>query len=227
MKIIILSILTLIGIITTSCSDLVTRPEEPQAIYLQTNDNTNSLFFEPIKERPNRDSVKKDTVERKKDTTSNRKDTTVKPRPSVFTDLLKTLNLTDEQKPIVEKLLEEHRNCVENCLKPLRAAEAEIFTSARAREIEIKKALAAGKITKSQAREKLHALKVSVNKALKELPIRAKVQECIKSCDSAFVNSLDRVLNERQRLILKNWIESRTKRRTNGKKDSTDVKPRG
>lgn len=235
MKNVILSIAFLLGILMVpSCSDITTKPEEPNAMYFQVNSDGSYAEPDAVGERPNRDSVKKDTTERKKDTTDRKRDTTTgrkdtvkKAPPTIFGDLLNKLNLGPDQKAIVERLLAQHKACVEECVKPLKAAEAEILAKARKQEAEIKKAVEAGTITKAQARVKLAALKANVNKALKSLPVRRSVQECIKACDATFINGLERILSADQKIILKSWLDSRAKRGTSGKKDTTDVKPRG
>lgn len=228
MKNVILSIAFLLGILMVpSCSDITTKPEEPNAMYFQVNSDGSYAEPEAVGERPNRDSVKKDTTDRKRDTTTGRKDTVKKAPPTIFGDLLNKLNLGPDQKAIVERLLAQHKACVEECVKPLKAAEAEILAKARKQEAEIKKAVEAGTITKAQARVKLAALKANVNKALKSLPVRRSVQECIKACDATFINGLERILSADQKIILKSWLDSRAKRGTSGKKDTTDVKPRG
>jgi hypothetical protein len=228
MKNVILSIAFLLGILMVpSCSDITTKPEEPNAMYFQVNGDGSYAEPEAVGERPNRDSVKKDTTDRKRDTTTGRKDTVKKAPPTIFGDLLNKLNLGPDQNAIVERLLAQHKACVEECVKPLKAAEAEILAKARKQEAEIKKAVEAGTITKAQARVKLAALKANVNKALKSLPVRRSVQECIKACDATFINGLERILSADQKIILKSWLDSRAKRGTSGKKDTTDVKPRG
>ena len=228
MKNVILSIAFLLGILMVpSCSDITTKPEEPNAMYFQVNSDGSYAEPDAVGERPNRDSVKKDTTDRKRDTTTGRKDTVKKAPPTIFGDLLNKLNLGPDQKAIVERLLAQHKACVEECVKPLKAAEAEILAKARKQEAEIKKAVEAGTITKAQARVKLAALKANVNKALKSLPVRRSVQECIKACDATFINGLERILSADQKIILKSWLDSRAKRGTSGKKDTTDVKPRG
>lgn len=212
-----------------SCSDVLTKPEDPQAMYAQVNSDGSYFVPQGIGERPGgpRDTVKKDTTGNKRDTTNARRDTVKKAPPTIFADLLVKLNLTPEQKSVVEKLLAEHKACTENCLKALKAAEAEVIAKARNQESEIKAALEAGRITKAQAREKLAALKASVNKTLRELPIRLNVQECIKGCDAAFINALENILTPQQKPILKAWLEARAKRSTGGKKDTVVVNPRG
>lgn len=229
MKKTILSIALLCGsFLIPACSEFYTQPEEPQQMYIQSSSDVISSDPEKIGERPNRDTVKKDTTERKKDTTNTgRKDTVKKAPPTIFNDLLIRLELSAEQRVIVEKLLAEHRSCIENCTKPLKEAEAKILAEAKSKETEIKRAVELGKILKSEARKRLAALKASVNKALKDIPIRSKVQECMKSCDAAFINQLEKILSDKQKLVLKTWLDSRSKRGTSGKKDTVNVKPRG
>jgi hypothetical protein len=225
MKKTILALATLTFVMAIGCSDITTQPVEPQPLYVAQNSDGSYSQLDEIKERPNRDSVVKDTTEHKKDTTGSRKrDTVRKAPPTIFADLLIKLNLLPGQRTIVDTLLMKHKACVENCVKALKDAEAAILAAARSEEAEIKKAAESGTITKAQARKKLAELKKKVNESLKNLPIRTKVQDCIKTCDSYFINQLERILSSEQKRILKSWLESRAKRTAGGKKDTN---PRG
>lgn len=218
-----------------SCSNMVQDPETPQDAMMSYA--TGSSFVDEIGsigERPNRDTPKKDTTERKRDTVDRRKDTsssgkrdTVKAPPSVFGDLLVKLLLTSEQKPIVERLLAEHRSCTSSCVKALKESEMQILIAARQKEREIKSALESGKITKTQAKERLSLLKKWVNDQLKNNPVRSKVKECMKSCDAAFINQLERILTPQQKQILASWLDAKNKRGASGRKDSTSTGTRG
>ena len=233
MKNVILTVLLTFAVISIpSCTDVINQPVEPQAVYI-TNDSY--IQAEEVKERPNKDSVRKDsndrkrdTSERKKDTSeTGRKDTIRKASPTIFGDLLVKLNLSQQQRKTVDLLLVKHRMCVDNCVKPLKDAEYEIFTNAKLAEAQIKKALSEGKITKVQAREKMASLKKRVANALKNLPMRTNVRECIKACDTDFINQLEKILSSEQKLVLKSWIDARAKRGKSGRKDTVDIKPRG
>jgi len=225
-------VLALTILIVPSCSDITTSPDQQMLTeYVQTNPDATNNEVSPIGERPNKDTVKKDTsdkkrdtVGRKKDTTEKKRDTTKKEVPSIFNDLLIRLKLTPAQRVLVEKLLAEHRACVENCVLPLREAEKEIQTRSRIAEEQIKKALANGEITRTQAREKLNALKQRVNFELKNIPIRKSTQECIKSCDSSFISQLEKILSPEQKKTLKLWLEQKSKRGQSDKKDTVVVK---
>lgn len=221
MKNVFLSLTITLGLIfATSCSDLTTSPAEPREMKVQSNLDSSYFNFAPIKERPNKDTTKKDTAERKRDTVK-------KENPSIFNDLIIRLQLTPSQMEIVKKMLAEHRSCTENCVKALKDAEREIQTRARNQESEIKKLFESGKITREQARRRLEELKKKTNEDLKNLPIRKSVQECIKSCDSSFINQLERILSIDQKPILKKWLESRAKRGQSDKKDTVTVGKRG
>lgn len=233
MKRIILGIFALLMMsIAPSCTDTLTTPTDSQEFKMQINSDGSLDETHGIGNRLEKDTVKRDTSEKKRDTVEKKRDTVSREKrdtvkrtpPTIFKDLLIRLELDSSQKSIVEKLLAQHRSCIENCIKPLREAEAAIFSRARIQEQEIKKALSEGKITKAQAREKLAQLKVSVNKALRDIPVRSKVQDCIKSCDAAFIHELEKILSPRQKLVLKTWLDSRSKRGTSDKKDTVVVK---
>jgi hypothetical protein len=143
--------------------------------------------------------------------------------PSPFVDLLRLLNLTPEQRPLVERLLIQHRECTQSCIETLKTAEREILMNARVEEQKIKDAVKAGTITKEVARRELAQLKKSTQERLKALP-REKVRECLQGCDTQFLNSLKEILTPEQKIILEKWIASRQKR---GTTDDKNPKGRG
>jgi Spy/CpxP family protein refolding chaperone len=97
--------------------------------------------------------------------------------------------------------------------------------NARIEEKKIKDAVKAGTITKEVARRELAQLKQSTQEKLKALP-KGKVRECLKECDTQFLNSLKEILTPEQKIKLERWIASRQKRGTD-KKDTTNTKGRG
>jgi polyhydroxyalkanoate synthesis regulator phasin len=92
--------------------------------------------------------------------------------------------------------------------------------NARIEEDKIKELVKAGKITKEVARRELAQLKKSTQERLKALP-REKVRECLKECDTRFLNSLKEILTPEQRITLEKWIASREKRGTDKKTGNT------
>lgn len=225
-KTILAAAIVILSIVAISCGDVSTSPSDINMMRIQHTVITAETSDPQEIEIP-KDTVKRDRVGRKKDTIENPRDTDRKVPPTIFGDLLIKLNLSPEQRVIVEKLLAEHKSCTENCTKILRTAESEVMEKARRQEKEIKDALKAGRITKEQAKQRLDALKSKTDAELKNLPVRKSVQECMQSCDASFINSLERILSQNQKIILKKWIYSKSKRGTTERKDTVVVKPRG
>ena len=203
MKTTLLSLITVLGLMSiVGCSNTETGPTEPEAMYTTMGFNSDGSISEQPIERPNPDNGKKVA-------------------PSPFVDLLRLLNLTPEQRPLVERLLIQHRECTQSCIETLKTAEREILMNARVEENKIKDAVKAGTITKEVARRELAQLKKSTQERLKALP-REKVRECLKGCDTQFLNSLKEILTSEQKIILEKWIASRQKRGT-----TEDKNPKG
>lgn len=205
MKTTLLSLITVLGLMAiVGCSNTETGPTEPETMYTTMGLNSDGSISEQPIERPNPDNGKKVA-------------------PSPFVDLLRLLNLTPEQKPLVERLLIQHKECTQSCIETLKTAEREILMNARLEEKKIKDAVKAGTITKEVARRELAQLKKSTQERLKALP-REKVRECLQGCDTQFLNSLKEILTSEQKIILEKWIASRQKR---GTTDDKNPKGRG
>ena len=205
MKTTLLSLLAIVSIGLIGCSDIQTNPADPTPLYvvsnsdgtIETDDNTPQGVETP------------------------RKPDTKKPSPTIFGDLIVKLNLTPEQKPVVERLLAQHRACVEACVQGLKNAEREILMNARLQEESIKTKVKNGELTKEQGRQQLRQLREETQKNLKSLP-KEKVRECVKSCDEQFIAKLKEILTPEQKVILERWVISRGKRET-----TEDKKPGG
>jgi hypothetical protein len=205
MKTTLLSLITVLGLMAiVGCSNTETGPTEPETMYTTMGLNSDGSISEQPIERPNPDNGKKVA-------------------PSPFVDLLRLLNLTPEQKPLVERLLIQHKECTQSCIETLKTAEREILMNARLEEKKIKDAVKAGTITKEVARRELAKLKQSTQEKLKSLP-KDKVRECLQGCDTQFLNSLKEILTSEQKIILEKWIASRQKR---GTTDDKNPKGRG
>jgi hypothetical protein len=204
MKTTLLSLIAVFSLAIVGCSNTETGPTEPETMYTTMGLNSDGSISEQPIERPNPDNGKKVA-------------------PSPFVDLLRLLNLTPEQKPLVERLLIQHKECTQSCIETLKTAEREILMNARLEEKKIKDAVKAGTITKEVARRELAKLKQSTQEKLKSLP-KDKVRECLQGCDTQFLNSLKEILTSEQKIILEKWIASRQKR---GTTDDKNPKGRG
>ena len=212
MKTTLLSIIAIFSLGLVGCSNMATEPTEDTPLYSTYNPYNETTQGGEVGEREKKDSV--------------RKDTTNKPRPTIFGDLLIKLNLTPEQKPVVERLLVEHRACVEACVQGLKAAEREILMNARLQEETIKTKVKSGELTKEQGRLQLRELREKTQTQLKSLP-KDKVRECVKSCDETFIAKLKEILTPEQKITLERWLVSRSQRGTGPTKDTTNTKGRG
>ena len=209
MKTTLLSLIAVLSLGLVGCSNMGTEPTEETPLY---------SVYNPYGESTQGGEV----GERKPD----RKDTVNKPRPTIFGDLLAKLNLTPEQKPVVEKLFSEYKSCVESCVQGLKAAEREIMMGARLQENEIKEKVKKGELTKEQGRLQLRQLREQTQIKLKSLP-KDKVRECVKSCEEQFIARLKEILTPEQKITLERWIVIRTQRGTGPTKDTTNTKGRG
>ena len=207
MKTPLLSIIAVLSIGLVGCSDIGTEPTDSAPLYATYNPNEESTQGGKVEERGKKDSV--------------RKDTTKKSRPTIFGDLLVKLKLTPEQKPVVERLLAQHKSCVEACAQGLKNAEREILMNARVQEESIKTKVKSGELTKEQGRLQLRQLREETQLKLKLLP-KEKVRECVKSCDDQFIAKLKEILTPEQKITLERWINSRNKRGS-----TEDKKPEG
>jgi len=197
MKTTLLSLIAVLSLGLVGCSNIGTEPVEETASFVTYNPYSESTQSDEVGERGKKDSVRKNTVN--------------KPRPTIFGDLLAKLNLTERQKPIVEKLLSEHKACVESCVRGLKDAEREIMMGARLQENEIKEKVKKGELTKEQGRLQLRQLREQTQIKLKSLPTE-KVRECVKSCEEQFIARLKEILTPEQKIILEKWIVFRGKR---------------
>ena len=205
MKTTLLSIIAVLSLGLIGCSDMSTEPVQGELDYSIVTPYDGITNDGEVREK--RDSVRKDTEN--------------KSRPTIFGDLLVKLKLTPEQKPVVERLLAQHKSCVEACAQGLKDAEREILMNARVQEESIKTKVKSGELTKEQGRLQLRQLREEIKLKLKSLP-KEKVRECVKSCDDQFIAKLKEILTPEQKITLERWINSRNKRGS-----TEDKKPEG
>lgn len=208
MKNIIFLFLLFVGVMSSSCTDTMTTTTGPSPIYSQISFDSLSDSNNQFSGRPEgpKDTTKKDTSFGKRDTVRKQ------PIPTPFVDLIVRLNITSDQRPMVERLLSENRKCTEGCISELKKSEFLILESARQRESDIKNAVRTGKISKVEARERLSSLRKSVNDSIRNNPVRQATRDCVKSCADTFLESLQRILTPEQIITLKKWLDDRSKR---------------
>ncbi len=197
-----------------ACSELGSNPADPMAMVnnAQTTFDLNGqpLDFSDVtletpmavKERPGSDK---------------------KAPMSPFDRLLAALNLTPDQKAVVERLQSAHKDCANAALEALKTAERAILERAKAKSEEIKGAAKAGTITREEARTQLRDLNKATREAIKSLPEREAARTALKACDDAFLARLGSILDEKQKVILDNFIKSRDARNGGGPRGGGDT----
>lgn len=132
-----------------------------------------------------------------------------KPVRNPFMDMLRHLNLTEEQQAAIKELQAAHHDCVSAALAELRAAEKEIITAARAEAEAIKAQVKEGTLTREEARTQLRAINQRVREALKALPGREEARAAMKICDETFIAGVKEILTEEQLVKFERWLASR------------------
>jgi multidrug efflux pump subunit AcrA (membrane-fusion protein) len=183
----------------TACSETGVTPEDPMGLTATTETTfdmnavptefTDATVDQPMMVRPDPNQGR--------------------PVRTPFGDLLRRLNLTEEQNAQVQALLASHNDCVKAALESLRAAEKAILDDARAQAEAIKADAKAGTITREAARAALRELNKATREALKALPGREEARAAVKACDDAFLAGLREILDETQTAMLERWLAGR------------------
>lgn len=203
-----------------ACSEMGSNPADPMAMFsnVQTSfdlngqplDFTDATLETPmaVKERPGSDK---------------------RAPMGPFDRLLASLNLTPEQKAMVERMQNAHKDCVKAALDALKAAERAILERAKAKAEEIKASVKAGTTTKEEARTQLRDLNKATREAIKSLPEREAARAAVKACDDAFITGLGSILDEKQKAILDQFVKARDSRNGGGPRGGGDTGggPRG
>lgn len=201
----------------TACSDFGTCPADPSAITMELPttfelNGTPIEFTDATLETPMAVEVRPDSAKRVR---------------SPFDRLLAALNLSDEQKAVVARLQEAHKACATSALEALRAAERVVLDKAKAEIEAVKAQVAAGTMTKEDARAAIRKINGAAREAIKNLPERAAARDAMKACDEAFLNGMRRILNPDQIAILEKFLAERAARGDRKTDGPSDGGPRG
>lgn len=142
---------------------------------------------------------------------------------SPFDRLLAALNLTPEQKAMVERMQAAHKDCATAALEGLKTAERAILDAAKTKAEEIKAAAKAGTLSKEEARAQLRDLNKTTREAIKNLPEREAARTALKACDDAFITRLGSILDEKQKAMLDQFVKARDARNGGGPRGGGDT----
>lgn len=123
-----------------------------------------------------------------------------------FGGLLKALNLTAEQQTAVTELLAQHEECAKAVRDALRASEQALMEPFKAQRDDVKAKLAAGEITREEARALIGEINAAAREALKTNPEREAAKAAMQACRDSFVAALRALLTPEQVAILEQWI---------------------
>ncbi|MBU3740966.1 MAG: hypothetical protein FGM24_01650 [Candidatus Kapabacteria bacterium] len=123
-----------------------------------------------------------------------------------FGGLLKALNLTAEQQTAVKDLLAQHEDCAKAVRDALRASEQALMEPFKAQRDEVKAKLAAGEITREEARALIGEINAAAREALKNNPEREAAKAAMQACRDSFLAALRALLTPEQSAILDQWI---------------------
>lgn len=109
---------------------------------------------------------------------------------------LRDLNLDKEQVAKIRRSLKEYEECKKSIIARHHFAIRQLMEEYNAKLKALKQALANGRITKDQFNAKVKQLREELNKAKKEITMKARL--ALKDCYTKLLRRLHSILNERQ-----------------------------
>ncbi len=128
-------------------------------------------------------------------------------RPISLWQILRLMNLTEEQKAEILEYMQDHRECVKAVMMKMKAEQRKLMDSVNNPRKEIMKKVKSGEITREQARERLQHLNENFFKAMHQL--RVATCEALKECRKALLDAISGMdLTDEQRSIWDRWLAS-------------------
>lgn len=118
--------------------------------------------------------------------------------------VLRSLELTEEQKAEIKDCFTAHRECVAFALRNMYAESKPIITEANALRREVMEKLKNNLLTREEAKMALDRINLSVRNQLK--PIRIETCEALKECREALFDCIGGELNEEQLVKWNEWL---------------------
>ena len=172
------------------------------------NENYEDMTFEMLMGGDDRDPMgdrKRKDVKRDRKKRDN--------NPKRFGD---DLNLTDEQKAMMERAKAAYNDCASEYMITIKAIHNEVFASANEARTAIMRQLKAGEITREEAHKMMSELRMKVQSALESNAELQRAMAGIKKCQEDLKTAMAEILTQEQKDKLNN--------RNKPKKDSRDDK---
>lgn len=124
--------------------------------------------------------------------------------------ILRELGLTDDQMSQVRELMSGHRECVQEPLDALIAANQELIDAANVERSAIIDSVRSGAITRDKAEELLRALSENTREAIANNPDSEAPRQAICDCKFALLDNARAILDETQQAVWDEWLAERT-----------------
>ncbi|MCK6558483.1 hypothetical protein HUU39_18080 [candidate division KSB1 bacterium] len=120
--------------------------------------------------------------------------------------ILRELGASREQMEQVRVLLTAHRECAQEPLENLRAANQELIDAANAQRREIMQAVRNGELTRAQAQERLQAINDSTQQAIASNPANAPYLQALCVCRMTLFGGVRGLLDAAQQAVWDEWV---------------------
>lgn len=124
--------------------------------------------------------------------------------------ILRELGFTDDQKAQLRELMSGHRECVQEPLDALIAANQDVIDAANLERSAIIDSVSSGAITRDVAKELLRALSESTREAIDSNPDSEAPLQAICDCKFALLDNVRAILDETQQTGWDEWIATRS-----------------
>jgi hypothetical protein len=119
-------------------------------------------------------------------------------RDHSFIHCLRGLKLSETQKATIKQDLRIYKACTQQAIQRVKAIYQELRENYKAKYQRLLNAYQNGTITREEFRKKVNELKADFKRELREMRLKEKLDDALKSCLRKFFKSLHETLNERQ-----------------------------
>ncbi len=119
-------------------------------------------------------------------------------RDHSFIHCLRGLNLSETQKTKIIQDLRVYKGCSQNAIQRAKSIYQELRENYKAKYQRLLNAYQNGTITREEFRKKVDELKAAFKKELREMDLKEKLDNALKTCLRKFFKSLHETLTERQ-----------------------------
>lgn len=120
--------------------------------------------------------------------------------------ILRKLNLSENQKTEVKDFISEHKDCVKGPLQDLRTLVGPILADANAKRKDIIAKYKDGIITREEAKAQIEALNKATRELINNDPGMAIIKSALCDCKSNLFRNIASILTDDQKIIWNDWV---------------------